>query len=84
MAETIQADAAINFRLLAYLNSAAFGLRQKIISTHQSIALLGWHKMKNWMRVVVLTDMSQSKEAAELVMLAAQRGKFIEQVARTH
>ena len=84
LAETIQADAAISFRLLAYLNSAAFGLRQKIKSIHQAITLLGWHKMKNWMRVVLLTDMSQGKEAAELVMLAAQRGKFIEQIARAH
>jgi c-di-GMP phosphodiesterase len=84
LAETIQADAAISFRLLAYLNSAAFGLRQKIKSIHQAITLLGWHKMKNWMRVVLLTDMSQGKEASELVMLAAQRGKFIEQIARAH
>jgi EAL and modified HD-GYP domain-containing signal transduction protein len=84
LAETIQADAAISFRLLAYLNSAAFGLRQKIKSILQAITLLGWHKMKNWMRVVVLNDMSQGKEAAELVMLAAQRGKFIEQIARAH
>ena len=84
LAETIQADAAISFRLLAYLNSAAFGLRQKIKSILQAITLLGWHKMKNWMRVVLLTDISQGKEATELVMLAAQRGKFIEQIARAH
>ena len=84
LAETIQADAAISFRLLAYLNSAAFGLRQKIKSILQAITLLGWHKMKIWLRVVLLTDMSQGKEATELVMLAAQRGKFIEQIARAH
>ena len=84
LAETIQADAAISFRLLAYLNSAAFGLRQKIKSILQAITLLGWRKMKNWMRVVLLNDISQGKEAAELVMLAAQRGKFIEQIARAH
>mgnify|MGYP001828750520 FL=1 len=84
LAETIQADAAISFRLLAYLNSAAFGLRQKIKSILQAITLLGWRKMKNWMRVVLLNDISQGKESAELVMLAAQRGKFIEQIARAH
>jgi EAL and modified HD-GYP domain-containing signal transduction protein len=84
MAESIQADAGISFRLLAYLNSAAFGLRQKIKSIHQAIKMLGWHKMKNWLRVVLLSDMSQSKEASELVMLAAQRGKFLEQVASAH
>lgn len=84
LAETIQADAGISFRLLSYLNSAAFGLRQKIKSIHQAIKLLGWHKMKNWLRVVLLTDMCQGKEASELVVLAAQRGKFLEQIARAH
>ena len=84
LAESIQADAGISFRLLSYLNSAAFGLRQKIKSIHQAIKMLGWHKMKNWLRVVLLSDMSQGKEASELVMLAAQRGKFLEQVASAH
>ena len=84
LAEIIQEDATISFRLLAYLNSAAFGLRRKIKSIHQAITLLGWHQMKNWLRVVLLTDMSQGKEGAELVTLAAQRGKFIEQIARGH
>jgi c-di-GMP phosphodiesterase len=31
-----------------------------------------------------LTDMSQSKEAEELVLLSAQRGMFLEYVARDH
>ena len=84
LAETIQADPAISFRLLSYLNSAAFGLRQKIKSIHQAITLLGWRKMKTWLRVVLLNDMSHGKEASELVMLAAQRGKFIEQIATAH
>jgi EAL and modified HD-GYP domain-containing signal transduction protein len=84
LAETIQADPAISFRLLSYLNSAAFGLRRKIKSIHQAITLLGWRKMKNWLRVVLLTDISQGREASELVVLAAQRGKFIEQVATEH
>jgi EAL and modified HD-GYP domain-containing signal transduction protein len=84
LAETIQADPAISFRLLSYLNSAAFGLRQKIKSIHQAITLLGWRKMKTWLRVVLLNDMIHGKEASELVMLAAQRGKFIEQIATAH
>jgi EAL and modified HD-GYP domain-containing signal transduction protein len=46
--------------------------------------LLGWQKMKNWLRVVLLTDMSQSKDASELVLLSAQRGKFLELIARDH
>jgi len=84
LAEIIQSDVSISFRLLAYLNSAAFGLRKKIESIHQAISMLGWRKMKNWLRVVLLNDMSQKAEAPELMAVAVQRGKFLEQIARDH
>ncbi len=84
LAETIQSDAAISFRLLAYLNSAAFGFSQKIKSIHHAIRLLGWPKLKNWLRVVLLNDMSEAAEAPDLLQLSAQRGKFLELVAQRH
>ncbi|UCF92583.1 MAG: HDOD domain-containing protein [Desulfobacterales bacterium] len=84
LAEAIQADVSISFRLLAYLNSAAFGFPQKIRSIQHALALLGWRQMKNWLRVVLLADMSQSQEAYELVWLSAQRGKFLELITREH
>jgi c-di-GMP phosphodiesterase len=84
LAEIIQSDVSISFRLLAYLNSAAFGLRSKIESIHQAITMLGWRKIKNWLRVVLLNDMSQKAEASELMAVAVQRGKFLEQIARDH
>jgi EAL and modified HD-GYP domain-containing signal transduction protein len=84
LAETIQSDAAISFRLLTYLNSAAFGFPQKVKSIHHAIGLLGWNKLKNWLRVVLLNDMSQATDTPDLLQLAAQRGKFLELVARSH
>ncbi len=84
LAETIQADASLSFRLLSHLNSAAFGMRQKIKSIHQAINLLGWRKMKNWLQVVLLNDVNQSREAPELMRLAAQRGKFLERIGQIY
>lgn len=84
LAEAIQTDAAISFRLLAYLNSAAFGLSQKIRSIHHAIRLLGWPKLKNWLRVVLINDMSEADTAADLLQVSAQRGKFLEMVATEH
>jgi c-di-GMP phosphodiesterase len=84
LAESIQSDVSISFRLLAYLNSAAFGLRQKVQSIHQAIALLGWRKMKSWLRVVLLNDMSQKADMPELMAVAVQRGKFLERIAKDH
>ncbi len=84
LAQTIQSDATISFRLLAYLNSAAFAFSRKIGSIQQAIALLGWANTKNWLRVLLLTDISPSKDAQELVLLSAQRGMFLENLARDH
>ena len=84
LAETIQADASLSFRLLAYLNSAAFGFRQKIKSIHQAIQLLGWRKLRIWLRIVLLSDVNQSRDASELMLLAAQRGKFLELIGQAY
>ena len=84
LAETIQSDAAISFRLLTYLNSAAFGFSQKIKSIHHAIRLLGWPKLKNWLRVVLLNDMSEAAAAPDLLQISAQRGKFLELVTQRH
>lgn len=84
MAEAIQTDATISLRLLAFLNSAAFAFTQRIQSIRQAISLLGWRQVRNWLRVILLTDLSQSREAGELVLLSAQRGMFLENVAREH
>ena len=84
LAETIQSDAAISFRLLTYLNSAVFGFSQKIKSIHHAIRLLGWSNLKNWLRVVLLNDMSEATAAPDLLQLSAQRGKFLELVSQRH
>jgi EAL and modified HD-GYP domain-containing signal transduction protein len=84
LADTIQSDVSVSFRLLAYLNSAAFGLPRKINSIRQAISLLGWVKIRNWLRVVILADMSQARFACELTFLSAQRGKFLELVGAQH
>ena len=78
LAEAVQADAALSFRLLGYLNSAAFGFRQSIKSIRQAITLLGWVRMRQWLRVAILSDMGRTAHSSELVYLAAQRGRFLE------
>lgn len=84
LAATIQADVTISFRLLSYLNSASFGFRRKIDSIKDAITMLGWNNLKNWLRVVLLSEVSESQHASELIFLSAQRGKFLEQVSMDH
>lgn len=84
LAEKIQSDAAISFRLLTYLNSASFGLKQKVKSISHAISLLGWRQVSNWLRVVLLSDINEGDENSDLLWAAAQRAKFLELVARKY
>ncbi len=84
VAKVIQSDVAISFKLMAYLNSAAFGFRQKIESIKDAITMLGWRNMKNWLRVALLSDLAESTQASELIFLSVQRGKFLEKVIIDH
>jgi EAL and modified HD-GYP domain-containing signal transduction protein len=84
LAATIQADVSISYRLLSHLNSASFGFRQKIDSIKDAITMLGWHSLKNWLRVVLLAEVSENQNTSELIFLSAQRGKFLEQVGLDH
>jgi len=82
LAESISADVSVSFRLLSYLNSAAFGFPQKIQSIRQAIMVLGSIKMRNWLRAVLLADMAQSGDMPrELAELSLQRARFLELVS---
>lgn len=84
LTDTIQADVAISYSLLSYLNSPSIGLREKIKSIKQAILLLGWRQIKNWLRVVILRDMSPSEKTSELPYASVQRGKFFQLASSKH
>ncbi|HMK64374.1 MAG TPA: HDOD domain-containing protein, partial [Thermodesulfobacteriota bacterium] len=83
LAEAIRSDVSVSFRLLSYLNSAWFGLRQSIQSIDQAIMILGWSKLKSWLRALLLVDLAGQEEVPhELAFLSLQRGKFFELLAQ--
>lgn len=84
LAQTVQADVTLSYKLLAYLNSPAFGFARKIESIRQAITLLGWRQMRNWLRAMLLADMAQSEQQAELAHFALRRGKFLEELVKTY
>ncbi len=84
IAKVIQSDVAISFKLMSYLNSVSFGFRQKIETIKDAITMLGWRNMKNWLRVALLSDISESQQSSELIFLSVQRGKFLEQIIIDH
>jgi len=82
LSEAIAMDPAISYRLLFFLNSAAFSFPVEITSIQHAVVLLGWEQIKNWLRVAILTDLTPSNKCMEIMRLAAQRGKFFELTAK--
>jgi EAL and modified HD-GYP domain-containing signal transduction protein len=84
LAEAIQSDVALSFRLLAYINTAAFGFLHNIKSIHHAMRLQEWPRLKAWLQVVLLNDDKQIVNDSDVPERAARRGKFMELVAQSH
>lgn len=78
----VEADAALTYRLLKFLNSASFGLARKVESIQQAIVLAGWKPLKNWLKIVLITDLSPSPRHQEFCYYSAQRADFLQRAAR--
>lgn len=77
--KAIAADPSITYRLLRFLNSAAFGFSIKISSIRHAVTLLGIKRLKNWLRMVILSDLLGNK-TPELYVMALNRGKLLEEL----
>ncbi|WP_457572333.1 EAL and HDOD domain-containing protein [Desulfovulcanus sp.] len=81
MNEILQRDVSLTYRLLKYINSAAFGMNQKIESINRAMILLGREQLLQWLRVVILSDLDSSPCGREVILLSAQRGRFLQLLA---
>ena len=77
--KVIASDPSITYRLLIFLNSAAFGFSIKINSIRHAMTLLGLKRLKNWLRMAVLSDLLGDKNP-EIYALALNRGKMLEEM----
>jgi c-di-GMP-related signal transduction protein len=71
----IKAEASVCYRLLRYLNSAAFGFRKEIHSVRHALSLLGERDVRRWVRLVAAVGAGQEK-TSDLVLSALVRGRF--------
>jgi len=81
LAPAVEADVSISYRLLNFLNSANFSFATKVTSIRQAIVLAGWKPIRNWLRLIILTDMTPSEKSMELSYLSAHRAKLFETAA---
>jgi EAL and modified HD-GYP domain-containing signal transduction protein len=75
-------DIALSYKLLRYINSAAFALRREIDSIKDAIILLGMENLKNWMSLILMSRIIESKPT-ELIVTGMIRGKMCELLAES-
>jgi EAL and modified HD-GYP domain-containing signal transduction protein len=73
----VKAEAALCYRLLRYLNSAAFGFASEIHSVRHALSILGEREVRRWIRLVATLGAGQGK-TTDLVLSALVRARFCE------
>ncbi|WP_243546482.1 EAL and HDOD domain-containing protein [Pseudodesulfovibrio tunisiensis] len=77
----ISTDVALSYKLLKYINSASFGMRNRIRSIPQAVSLLGLKEVRHWAMVVIMADLDPTPRGEELAYMALQRARFLGKLA---
>ncbi|MEH0166153.1 EAL and HDOD domain-containing protein [Paucibacter sp. JuS9] len=78
---TLQRDPTLAFKLLRYMNSAAFGLPVEVSSFKHAIMLLGYARLKRWLALLLATA-SKDHSMRPIMFGALRRGLIMEELAR--
>ena len=74
-------DPQLAFRLIRYLNSAAFGLSVEISSFQHALMMLGYQKLKRWL-ALLLASSSKDPQMKPAMFAAVRRGLVMEELVR--
>jgi len=80
LAEILQSDPNLTYRLFRYINSVGFGMREKVTSLKRGIDMMGMLQAKQWLRTVIMADLNPAPKAGELAYMSVHRAKFLESV----
>jgi c-di-GMP-related signal transduction protein len=73
----IKFEASICYRLLRYMNSAAFGFNCEIHSVRHALAILGDREVRRWVRLVAALGAGQGR-TSDLILSSLVRARFCE------
>lgn len=76
----IKSEASLCYRLLRYMNSAAFSFSTEIHSVRHALSLLGEREVRRWVRLIAMIGAGKDK-SSELVVSALVRARFCELLA---
>jgi len=81
LAEMIKEDVSLSYKLLRYVNSAAFYRRAEIHSIAQALMVLGEQGFRRWVALAALPALAKDKPG-ELVTHSLVRAHFCDRLAR--
>jgi c-di-GMP-related signal transduction protein len=73
----VKGEASLCYRLLRYMNSAAFGFAAEIRSVRHALSILGEREVRRWIRLVASLGAGQDRPS-DLVLAALVRARFCE------
>ena len=76
-------DITLSYKLLRYINSAAFSLRSEVESIRDAVVLLGLINIKHWISLILMSKVVENKPK-ELIVTALVRGKMCELLAKKY
>lgn len=84
LAKIISTDPSVSYRLLNFINSAAFSLRADIKSINQALTLLGRVQIKQWFLAVIISDFDSSAKVQEAAYTSLQRARYLESMGKLY
>lgn len=78
IAEILKHDLALAYRLLRYVNAAAWGLNHRITSVEQAILLLGQQPLQRWVSMMLMGSGRATPGEGVVMEGALVRARFLE------
>ncbi len=78
----ISRDVTLSYRLLRYINSAYFGLRQQVSSIMHAVVLLGSENVARWATLTIFAEIGDKPR--ELLLTALIRARFCQRAGEAH
>ena len=77
--ELISQDLALSYRLLKYINSAAFSLRREVESIHHAIVMLGLNTIRSLANLMLMSNIDDKPH--DLLVIAIVRARMCEELS---
>ena len=81
LADVLEKDVALSYRLLRYVNSARFSPVTKITSIRRALSFIGLKHVRHMLEVILVKETTLPGKSNELPFSAALRGKFLQSAA---